>query len=124
MNPICIIRDNQVKEVTTEEAGPSFSNSSKKLSKVHAYHHFRTISIYICKVSSPFFISIDFLKKVNSDFPYSRRRSSQNAHSQRKSYMIKNIIESLPEMVEEEKNEEEEVSIFFRNISEINPYLD
>ena len=51
---------------------------------------------------------IDFLKKVNSDFPYSKRRSSQNAHS-RRSYMIKNIIESLPETVEEEKNEEEDV---------------
>jgi hypothetical protein len=29
--------------------------------------------------------------------------------------MIKNIIESLPEMVEEEKNEEEEVGYFQKN---------
>jgi hypothetical protein len=29
--------------------------------------------------------------------------------------MIKHIIESLPEMVEEEKNEEEEVRNFFYN---------
>jgi len=60
-------------------------------------------------------MNIEFLKKVNSDFPYSKRRSSQN-HSHRKSYMIKHIIESLPEMVEEEKNEEEEVRIQFITI--------
>ena len=46
---------------------------------------------------------LDFLRKVNSDFPYSKKRS-------RKSYLMKSIIESLPEMVEEEKIEEEEVS--------------
>jgi hypothetical protein len=53
---------------------------------------------------------LDFQKKVNSDFPYSKRRGGGgHHHSSRKSYMIKNIIESLPEMVEEEKIEEEEI---------------
>jgi len=42
------------------------------------------------------------MKRVNSDFPYSKKRNRQN-------YLIKSIIESLPEMVEEEKKEEEEV---------------
>jgi hypothetical protein len=53
--------------------------------------------------------NVDFLKKVDSDFPYSTRRGRSSHQHQRKSYMTKNIIESLPEMVEEEKNEEEEV---------------
>lgn len=44
------------------------------------------------------------MKKVNSDFPYSQKKQRS-----RKSYLIKSIIESLPEMVEEEKIEEEEV---------------
>ena len=41
---------------------------------------------------------IDSLKKVNSDFPYSQKRV-------RKQYLQQSIIESLPEMVEEEKEE-------------------
>lgn len=42
---------------------------------------------------------------MNSDFPYSQKKQRS-----RKSYMIKSIIESLPECVEEEKPEDEEVS--------------
>lgn len=56
---------------------------------------FMVINILLYKI-------LDFLRKVDSDFPYAKQRT-------RKSYMIKSIIESLPEMVEEEKNEEEEV---------------
>lgn len=43
------------------------------------------------------------MKRVNSEFPYSNKSRTK------KSYLIKSIIESLPEMVEEEKKEEEEV---------------
>ena len=42
----------------------------------------------------------DSLRHVNSDFPYSKRR-------QRKSYLIRSIIESLPE--EGEKEEEDPI---------------
>ena len=50
---------------------------------------------------------------MNSDYPYppvTGRRGRSSHHNHSKSYMTKNIIESLPEMVvEEEKNEEEEI---------------
>jgi hypothetical protein len=50
---------------------------------------------------------VDSLKKANSDFPYSKKRS-------RKSYLVKSIIESsLPETVQEEKKEEEEEVFFY-----------
>ncbi|CDW77419.1 UNKNOWN [Stylonychia lemnae] len=45
----------------------------------------------------------NFVRKVNSDFPYSQKKQRS-----RKSYLIKSIIESLPECVEEEKIEDEE----------------
>ena len=84
-----------------------------RLSNPHDCHPFR-ISICTFKVSIFFSnVLIDFLKKVNSDYPYppvTGRRGRSSHHNHSKSYMTKNIIESLPEMVvEEEKNEEEEI---------------
>ena len=87
-----------------------------KLLSLQGYPHCR-ISIYTSKVIWSFSnFLIDFLKKVNSDYPYppvTGRRGRSSHHNHSKSYMTKNIIESLPEMVvEEEKNEEEEVCEF------------
>jgi hypothetical protein len=61
---------------------------------------------------------IDFLKKVNSDYPYPTR-GRQNS---RKSYMIKSLIEPPPETVEEEKIEEEEVQ--YKRHSRFNVMMD
>jgi hypothetical protein len=70
---------------------------------------FRT-SIFVSRVKTHSSLMFtDFLKKVNSDFPYSNTRGGRKGHYSRKSYMIKSLIEPPPETVEEEKIEEEEV---------------
>jgi len=97
---------------STLQTSPLVAVGRSRLSRAPVLVPYK-ISICTSKVSEnilePITI-IDFLKKVNSDFPYSTRRGRSSHQHQRKSYMTKNIIESLPEMVEEEKNEEEEVS--------------
>lgn len=94
----------------TPQTSLEVANNNKSSSRQGCPHC--RISTCTSKVTpSTNLIRIDFLKKVNSDYPYPPTARRGRSSHQQKSYMTKNIIESLPEMVvEEEKNEEEEVS--------------
>ena len=59
-------------------------------------------------------MSSDFARKVNCDFPYSNKKHQRS----RKSYLMNSIIDTLPEMVEEE---DEEVSI--RSLRKLNLFV-